>query len=115
MFEGSCHCGKIAYSVDEALPDKAMACNCSICRRQAKLHHFTTPDKFTLNGSRDDLSTYTFNNHVIQHYFCTTCGCAPFAEGTTPNGKAMVTVNLRCVAGVDIDALQVGHYDGASR
>jgi len=39
-FRGSCHCGKLAYTVDEALPAKAMACNCSICRRKGALHHF---------------------------------------------------------------------------
>ena len=45
---GSCHCGKLAYSVDEDPPTQAMACNCSICRRKGSLHHFTTPEKFEL-------------------------------------------------------------------
>jgi hypothetical protein len=112
-FRGSCHCGKIAYSVDEDAPTEAMACNCSICRRKAALHHFTTPDKFTLEGSRDDIGVYTFNKHVIRHQFCKTCGCAPFAEGTGPNGP-MVEINLRCADGVDLDGLKITEFDGAS-
>jgi hypothetical protein len=113
-FTGSCHCGAVAYEVDEDPPRKAMACNCSICRRQAALHHFTTPDKFALKGSRDALSTYFFNRHAIAHHFCTTCGCTPFAEGKTPDGKAMVEINLRCADGIDPDTLELSYYDGAA-
>jgi hypothetical protein len=113
-FRGSCHCGKIAYTVDEAPPTKAMACNCSICRRKGALHHFTTPDKFRLEASRDDIAVYKFNKHNVSHQFCTTCGCAPFAEGTGPNGQAMVEINLRCSEGVDLDALKISEFDGAS-
>lgn len=112
-FTGSCHCGAIAYTVDEDAPTKAMACNCSICRRKAPLHHFTTPDRFTLDSGEGAFATYRFNHHVIHHHHCTACGCAPFAEGTGPDGKKMVEINLRC-ADVDLDALEVTHYDGAS-
>ncbi|MBB6122609.1 GFA family protein [Sphingobium subterraneum] len=115
MFSGSCHCGTIRYTVDEDMPTKAMSCNCSICRRQAPLHHFTTPAKFAFQGSRDDLRTYKFNHHVIAHHFCRTCGCAPFAEGKTPGGTDMVEINLRCADGIDLDTLEIMHYDGASR
>lgn len=113
-FTGSCHCGAIAYTVDEDPPGRAMQCNCSICRRKAPLHHFTTPDRFTLHTPRDAVATYRFNHHVIDHHFCPVCGVAPFAEGRGPNGP-MVEINLRCVDGVDLEALQVQFYDGASR
>jgi hypothetical protein len=112
---GSCHCGKIAYTLDEAPPTKAIQCNCSICRRKGYLHHFSTPDKFALRGSRDDLIVYTFNHHIIRHQFCRTCGCAPFAEGNGPDGKPMVAINLRCADGIDLDALEIVPFDGAIR
>ena len=115
MIKGSCHCGAIAYTLDEDVPDQAMECNCSICRRKGYLHHFSTPDLFTLQGSRDDIQVYTFNHHVIRHQFCKTCGAAPFAEGTGPDGKPMVEINLRCAEGVDVDALKIVPYDGASK
>jgi hypothetical protein len=31
-----------------------------------------------------------------------------------PDGKPMRAVNLRCVPGVDLDALKLQKYDGAS-
>lgn len=110
---GSCHCGKIAYTLDEDAPSAAMACNCSICRRKGYLLHFSTPDKFTLHGSRDDIQVYTFKSHTIRHQFCKTCGCAPFGEGEGPNGPAAV-INLRCADDVDLDALNITYFDGAS-
>lgn len=111
--QGSCHCGKIAYTLD-AEPTEAMECNCSICRRKGYLLAFSTPDKFTLKTRREDITVYTFNKHVIRHQFCKVCGCAPFGEGTGPDGKMMVAVNLRCAEGVDLSKLKIDHFDGAS-
>ena len=111
-FEGSCHCGKLSYRVEEDLPTKAMACNCSICRRRAALHHFTTPEKFRFTGSEPDVAAYSWNKQVIRFEFCRNCGCAPFAHGQGPNGP-MIEINLRCVEGLDPDALEIQHFDGA--
>ncbi|HEX8300871.1 GFA family protein [Sphingomonas sp.] len=111
---GSCHCGAIRYTLDEDAPGGAMTCNCSICRRKGYVLHFSTPDKFTLEANREAIETYTFNSHNIRHQFCKTCGCAPFGEGTGPDGKAAVVINLRCADGIDLDALQIHHFDGAS-
>ena len=111
---GSCHCGAIRYSVDEEAPTRAMECNCSICRRRAPLHHFTTPDKFALTTSRDAVSTYRWNTGNIGFHFCATCGCAPFAEGVGPNGP-MVEINLRCADDIDLDSLTIETFDGAHK
>ncbi len=110
---GSCHCGKVAYTTPDT-PTEAMSCNCSICRRRGSLLAFTTPDKFKLETSREALTVYTFKSHVIRHQFCKTCGCAPFAEGTAPDGKPMVALNLRCAEGIDLKALKITEFDGAS-
>lgn len=110
---GSCHCGKIDYRLDET-PTEAMQCNCSICRRKGYLLAFSTPDKFTLETSRDDITVYTFGKHVIRHQFCKACGCAPFGEGTGPDGRAMVAINLRCVEGIDLSKIAINEFDGAS-
>jgi hypothetical protein len=111
---GSCQCGALAYTLDEEAPTRAMACNCSICRRKAYLLHFSTPEKFAFQGDRTAISDYLFNSHRIRHQFCATCGCAPFGEGTAPDGKQVVTINLRCADGIDLDALTVQHFDGAN-
>ena len=114
-YRGSCHCGKVAYSMDEDMPAEAMECNCSICRRKGYLLHFSTPDRISLETPREEMAVYTFNKHVIRHQFCKTCGCAPFGEGIGPGGKEMVAINLRCVEGADLEGLKITRFDGASR
>lgn len=110
--QGSCHCGAVAYTLEADLRE-AMECNCSICRRKGYLLAFSTPDRFELRTPRDALAVYTWNQHVIRHQFCRTCGCAPFGEGTAPDGTAMVAVNLRCAEGVDLARIRINPFDGA--
>ncbi|TDU26415.1 hypothetical protein DFR24_3439 [Panacagrimonas perspica] len=108
---GSCHCGNVKFEVEGQI-DGAMACNCSICSRKGSLLWFVPRDALKLLSSENDLATYTFNKHVIQHRFCATCGIHPFGEGTDPKGNRMAAINLRCVDGIDLDALKVQHFDG---
>jgi hypothetical protein len=111
---GSCHCGKIAYSLDEEPPTEAIECNCSICRRKGSLLAAFAPDNFHLETPRDDITVYTFGKQAIRHQFCKTCGCTPFAEGSGPDGEAMVVLNLRCADNLDLSAIKVTQFDGAS-
>lgn len=111
---GSCHCGAIAYTLNEDPPAGAMACNCSICRRRGYLLHFTSPEKFTLHRGADSGTEYRFGSEVIGHRFCTTCGCSPYGGGTGPDGKEVVVINLRCADGIDLDSLAIHNFDGAS-
>ena len=61
------------------------------------------------------MATYTFNRHAIQHRFCPTCGVAPFGEAIDPRtGAKTVAVNVRCLPDVDLDALKINRFDGAS-
>ena len=111
-FEG-CHCGKLAYTVDEDPPAKAMACNCSICRRRGALHHFTTPDKFHFRGSEADVATYRWNKQIIRFEFCTTCGCAlrPRHRPQRSDGRDQPALRQ----GIDLDKLEISAFDGAHK
>jgi hypothetical protein len=112
-YRGSCHCGKIAYEVEGTL-EQVMECNCSHCSRKGYLLWFLPRGQFELRSGADQLSTYKFNKHVIQHKFCPTCGCAPFAEGTDSKGQAMAAINVRCLEGVEPKSLQIVPVDGRS-
>lgn len=111
LYEGSCHCGRIAFDVEGDF-SSAVDCNCSFCRRRGGLLGFVARDRLVLKTPEEDLSTYTFNRHLIQHRFCSTCGIAPFGEGTAPDGSAMAAINLRCLPAVDLDTLRINHFDG---
>ena len=110
-YQGSCHCGNIAFEAEGELT-KVMDCNCSICMRRGGMLWFVPGANFTLKTPRDKMGTYTFNKHVIQYRFCLNCGIGPFGEGKDPKGNAMVGINARCIEGFDPKAVQVDFFDG---
>lgn len=113
-YTGSCHCGRVAFEAEGEI-GKVMACNCSMCRRKGSLLWFVPKDGFTLKTAEQNASTYLFNRHAIRHRFCPACGIHPYAEATNPKtGEPTAAINVRCLDGVDVEALEVTHFDGAS-
>lgn len=110
-YTGSCHCQKVRYEVNLALTN-VMSCNCSICSRSGALLSFVPAAQFTLLSGEDGLTDYQFNKHNIHHVFCSSCGIKSFARGKRPDGTPMVAVNVRCLEGVELDKLEVQHFDG---
>jgi hypothetical protein len=108
---GSCHCGQIKFEAEGEI-DAALSCNCSICQRKGTLMWFIPRAQLRLLTPAENLSTYLFNKHVIKHHFCANCGIHPFGEGLAPNGDAVAAVNLRCIEGIELEAIPVNHYDG---
>ncbi|OWU83429.1 aldehyde-activating protein [Oceanicola sp. 22II-s10i] len=112
-YEGGCQCGKVSYEVDVDL-DQAIVCNCSRCKPMGFTLTFAPAEAFRLKSGEGETTEYLFNNNVIRHLFCKTCGVQSFAYGQMPDGKPVVAVNVNCLKGVDPRALSVTAYDGAS-
>jgi len=110
IYQESCHCGAVSYTVEGELTS-ALSCNCSICSRKGYLLWFVSASAIEFQ-QQGPLSTYTFNSHKIRHQFCPTCGCAPFALGTDPEGNETAAINVRCLPEVDLSSLEIQHYDG---
>ena len=108
---GSCQCGKVAFEAEGDI-DSGLACNCSMCGKRGSLLWFVPREKLTLKTPESDLSTYTFNKHVIQHRFCNTCGIHVFGEANDPQGNAAAAINLRVLDDVDLSGVPVHNYDG---
>lgn len=114
-YQGSCHCGGIAFELEAEAITEAIDCNCSMCRRRGGLLAFFPRAALTLTTPEPALGTYAFNRKQIQHHFCPTCGIAPFSEGEDPrSGAAIAAVNLRCLPELDLATLAVKQVDGAS-
>lgn len=109
-YKGSCHCGKIAFHVEGDIQE-LIDCSCSHCRKKGYLLWFVPRESFTLSSRKTDLASYTFDDHVIQHHFCPTCGCAPFGFGYDGEGDAVAMLNVRCLDNVDITTYPVVHRD----
>jgi hypothetical protein len=113
LYKGSCHCGQTAYEVEGEI-GQVIECNCSYCSRKGYLLWFVPQDHLRLETPDSRLAVYTFNRHAIKHYFCATCGCAPFGRGVAPNGLERAAINVRCLEGVDLGALKRVPFDGRS-
>ncbi len=114
IYSGSCHCGNVAFEVEGEI-EQVIDCNCSHCRRKGYLLWFVPRENVRFKRGENELATYTFNKHVIQHRFCPTCGTAPLAFGERPPGTPLAAVNVRCLEDVDLGALKTVQVDGRSR
>ena len=111
---GSCHCGRIAFTIEGRI-DEAYDCNCSMCRRRGGPLWFGPAADFDLTTPRENLGTYQFNKHHIDHHFCPNCGIAPFSEGVDPKtGAKTVAINVRCLPDLDLASVKLVAVDGAS-
>ncbi len=109
-YEGSCHCGAVRFEVDADL-DQVRVCDCSICRRRGALIHRVDPEDIRVLTPLEDLTLYQFHTRTAKDYFCPTCGILPFRRPRTAPDKW--AVNVRCLEGVDLDAIPVTRVQGS--
>jgi hypothetical protein len=112
-YTGSCHCKAVKYEVEGDFTE-GMSCNCSHCKRKGMMLAFVPEAQFKLLSGEDNLTTYHFNKHHIDHTFCKTCGVQSFARGHDGKGNVMVSINLNCLEDFDTDSINITKYDGAS-
>ena len=107
---GGCHCGRVRFEV-EAPADLVLSdCNCSVCSMVGYQHLIVPRADFRLLEGEDDLTTYTFNTGVAQHYFCRHCGVKSFyVPRSHPEG---ISVNGRCLDPATVNSLQLKPFDG---
>jgi hypothetical protein len=108
-YEGGCHCGRVRFRVTAELAG-VTECNCSICTKKGFLHLIVPPEQFELVSGADALAEYRFNTGTARHMFCRFCGIHPFYVPRSDPDK--IDVNLRCLEGIDLAAIEVEPFDG---
>ena len=109
-YEGGCHCGRVRFRVRADL-STLLECNCSICTRKGILHLIVPPDRFELMQGEGELTTYQFNTDTARHTFCKHCGIHAFYVPRSDPDK--ISVNARCLDGIDAALLKPAHhFDG---
>ena len=112
-YKGGCHCGRTLYEVEANL-DSVICCNCSHCQMKGLLLVFVPKSAFTLLTEESMESVYHFNTHKINHFFCPTCGVESYATGKDKEGNETVSINVRCLEGIDFENLNLMKVDGKS-
>ncbi|MEZ4273137.1 MAG: GFA family protein [Myxococcota bacterium] len=111
-YKARCHCGRIRFSFRAGPITTGKRCNCSICVRKGAVmssEYFPAED-FQPHADMDDFIAYQWNDRVIDHLFCKTCGIYPY-HGNTEYGYR---VNLGCVENLDVFSLDISLIDGKS-
>ncbi|CAM2006827.1 GFA family protein [Acanthopleuribacter pedis] len=107
--EGGCHCGAVRFRVRDRF-EKVLDCNCSICRKKGFLHLIVPKSDFTSLTPEENMTLYQFNTKTAKHWFCSTCGVAPFyVPRSHPDG---FDVNARCIDDLDLNAVRIETFDG---
>ncbi len=106
-YDGSCHCGRVRFRVQADL-STLLECNCSVCTKKGILHLIVPPEQFELLQGEEDLATYQFNTNTAKHTFCRACGMHPFYVPRSDPDK--ISVNARCLDGVDPATLRPSHF-----
>ena len=110
-YRGRCHCGKVRFEVDADL-DHVRVCDCSICRARGALNHRVNESDIRVLTPLAELSVYEWNTKIAKDYFCPVCGILPFRRPR--NGADIWTVNVRCLEGVDLDAIPIRRVFGSA-
>ncbi len=92
--------------------DQVITCNCTHCSIKSLLLVFVPIQDFRVLSGENHLSEYRFNQKVIAHLFCSTCGVEPYALGKDKMGEPMAAINVRTLDAVDISTLKMAPFDG---
>lgn len=109
VHEGTCHCGAISVSLEDA-PTEATECNCSICRRTAGLWHYADPATVRISGQG---VAYVQGDRMLETWHCGICGCTTHWTAIDPQYSRM-GINLRMFDPELWESLPRKQVDGAS-
>ncbi len=93
-YQGSCHCGAVAFEVAGAY-DEVHVCDCSICAKKGIIAILVDDDHFRITMGGEHLSNYQFGSNAASHYFCSNCGIHVF--GRPRMNPDINTINIRCL------------------
>jgi len=74
------------------------------------LHWIVPRPSFVLLSGAEDLREYRFGTGIAKHLFCGYCGIQSHYVPRSDPDK--VDVNVRCLEGVDLQALRIAAFDG---
>jgi hypothetical protein len=119
-YSGSCHCGAVRFEVTAEI-DHVRVCDCSVCARRGALNYRVPRASLRLLTPWERLSLYQWGSRTAEDWFCSTCGILPFRRpgDPTPEERAAGVepfdgwaVNVRCLEGVDFEALPIRRIQG---
>lgn len=111
-YSGSCRCGAVRFEVDLDLMAGTTRCNCTYCTKTGWWGVIVKPAAFRLTAGADLFAQRDPAQWAVRR-FCPTCHLNPYGEGDIPQiGGPFVSINVRCLDGVDLTGVPIRHLDG---
>ncbi len=116
---GSCHCGKINFTIQGDIPPQLTRCTCSFCSKRGALYAYYRPEQLQVSAQAEADAVYRWNTKLVAHHFCAHCGCTLYSDSPAfePNGQwdgstRRMGVNARLFDGFDAAQAPVTVLDG---
>ena len=106
----SCHCGAVRLEVNAEL-ESVTECNCSTCSRWGMLNWKVPSKAVRLATPSTGMGTYYWRFANEGFHWCRNCGTPMYRSW--PHDT--ITLNARCIEGIDIFDLKRNQFDGKSR
>lgn len=113
-YPAACHCGRVRFRVRLAGGfGTARRCTCSYCRMRGAVAVSAAAGDIAFLSGQDNLTLYTFNTGIAQHWFCKTCGI--YTHHRRRSDPDLFGINLACLEGVSpFDLAEVPVMDGVA-
>jgi len=108
----SCHCGAVTLEAQSA-PATLTQCTCSICRRYGAQWAYYTMRDVVVTGAEGTQSSYSWGDHDIEFFWCTTCGCLTHYEDIEKDADGRIAINGRMLSREVTATIPVRTFDGA--
>ncbi|MET3105863.1 hypothetical protein AAKU67_000162 [Oxalobacteraceae bacterium GrIS 2.11] len=110
--QGSCHCGAVSLTLP-SMPETAIKCNCSLCRRVGGLWSYYPFGTVRIEGHPEHTVDYVCGDKTLRTVRCKTCGCVTHWEPVGGELGARHGVNLNNFEPRLQELVTVRHFDGA--
>lgn len=110
--EGSCHCGAVRLSLP-SLPEVAIRCNCSLCRRVGGLWTYYRNGTVRIDSADGGLDEYVWGDRTLRTMRCRACGCVTHWLPLGPEAGERMGVNLNNFDPGMVEQVRVRRFDGA--
>lgn len=114
MLEGSCHCGKVRWTL-EGDPGSVTICNCTLCRRYGALWVYDFEHgRIHLTGPTQTYTRAEKQDPALEIIFCPSCAGVVAWRGLRleDDGRRRMAVNIRLALPDKVADLSIDRFDG---
>lgn len=111
--QGSCHCGAVRLTLP-SMPETAIKCNCSLCRRLDGLWAYYPFGAVRIEGHPENTTDYVWGDKTLRTVRCKICGCATHWEPIDGALGARHGVNLNNFSPCLQESVRIRNFDGAN-